>query len=56
MKAMLALGGGIEKWNCHEYGMTWHAKIYLGLWILLIRPNIEKKIDQTGNANEKGTK
>lgn len=36
--SFFALGFGIEKFNLYETGPTWHAKIFLGPWIILINP------------------
>lgn len=36
VRSCFALGFGVERWNCCEAGMTWHAKIFLGPWVLLI--------------------
>ena len=38
VRSFFALGFGVERWNCYETGMTWHAKVYLGPWVLLIDP------------------
>jgi hypothetical protein len=38
LRSFFALGFGVERWNCYETGMTWHAKVYLGPWVLLIDP------------------
>jgi len=38
VRSFFALGFGVERWNCYETGMTWHAKIYLGPWVLLMDP------------------
>ncbi len=38
VRSFFALGLGVERWNCYETGMTWHAKVYLGPWVLLIDP------------------
>ena len=38
VRSFFALGFGVERWNCYETGITWHAKVYLGPWVLLIDP------------------
>jgi hypothetical protein len=38
VRSFFALGFGVERWNCCETGITWHAKVYLGPWVLLIDP------------------
>ena len=36
--SFFALGFGVEKWNCYKFGMTWHAKVYLGPYVVLVYP------------------
>lgn len=34
--SFFGLGFGIERYTCYETGRAWHAKIFLGFWILRI--------------------
>jgi hypothetical protein len=53
VRSFFALGFGVERWNCYETGMTWHAKVYLGPWVLLINPrkaNIQTCVNEANSG------